>query len=281
MLPNLYTTTIVTSWIDEKEREIFKICKGKEKVDTLLDIYKSNFKHNRKSYKFYTDGSLKKSNDEIIMALGWVLVDQNDDSLVLEEFSAKNFGWPSSTKAEIVAVLSAILTVIPDSKVLIYTDSNNVVSQYNQFKSELSNRRKLKIVGHISWDTIILLVKKYRIDLKFIKVKAHNGIWANEEADKLAKKGLLEEPIQFNDRLITNKFIPMWYNMTIENNPRTFVKTLYQICNEELADNLKRMKRFENANKRLSYKILNRRINHENNSNHETFKDARFQKLSF
>ena len=58
--------------------------------------------------------------------------------------------------------------------------------------------------------------------------------------------------------------------MTIENNPRTFV-TLYQIRNEELADNLKRMKRFENANKRLSYKILNRRINQENNSNHETF----------
>jgi len=142
------------------------------------------------------------------MAMGWVLVDQNDDSLVLEEFSAMNFGWPSSTKAEIVAVLSAILTVIPDSKVLIYTDSNNVVSQYNQFKSELSNRRKLKIVGHISWDTIISLVKKYRIDLNFIKVKAHNGVWANEEADKLAKKGLLEEPIQFNDRLITNKFIP-------------------------------------------------------------------------
>ena len=209
--------------------------------------------------------------------MGWVLVDQNDDSLVLEEFLAKNFGWPSSTKAEIVAVLSAILTVIPDSKVLIYTNSNNIVSQYNQFKSELSNRRKLKIVGHISWDTIILLVKKYRIDLKFIKVKAHNGIWANEEADKLAKKGLLEEPIQFNDRLITSKFMPTWYNMTIENNPRTFVKTLYQIRNEELADNLKRMKRFEDANKRISYKILNRRIDQENKSNYEIFKDAHFK----
>src|ERR1044071_7120413 len=108
------------------------------------------------------------------MKLRWVLVDQNNNNLVLEEFSAKNFGWPSSTKAEIVAVLSAILTVIPDSKVLIYTDSNNVVSQYNQFKSELSNRRKLKIVGNISWETIILLVKKYRIDLQFNKVKAYS-----------------------------------------------------------------------------------------------------------
>src|SRR5207248_11090390 len=96
------------------------------------------------------------------MAMGWILVDQNDDSLVLEEFSAKNFGWPSFTKAKIVMVLSAILTVIPDSKVLVYTDSNNVVSQYNQFKSELSNRRKLKIIGHISWNTIILLVKNIK-----------------------------------------------------------------------------------------------------------------------
>src|SRR6185437_10078981 len=139
----------------KKERKIFKICKSKEKVDTLINIYKSNIKHNRKSYNFYTDGLLKKSDNEIIMVMGWVLVDQIDDSVILEEFSAKNFGWPLSTKAEIVAVLSAILTVIPDSKVFVYTDSNNVVSQYNQFKSELSNRRKLKIVGHISWDTII------------------------------------------------------------------------------------------------------------------------------
>ncbi len=73
----------------------------------------------------------------------------------------------------------------------------------------------------------------------------------------------------------------MWYNMTIENNPRKFVKTLYQIHNEELADNLKRMKRFEDANKRISYKILNRRIDQENKSNHETFKDARFKNFRF
>ena len=61
--------------------------------------------------KRITDGSLKKSDNEIMMAMGWVLVDQDDDNLVLEEFSAKNFGWPSSTKAEIVAVLSAIFRI--------------------------------------------------------------------------------------------------------------------------------------------------------------------------
>ena len=74
--------------------------------------------------------------------------------------------------------------------------------------------------------------------------------------------------------MITNKFIPTWYNITIENNPRSFVKTLYQIRDEELADNLQRMKKFEKANKKLSYKILNTRIEQENKSYHESFKDA-------
>ena len=97
-----------------------------------------------------------------MMAMGWVLVDQDDDSLVLEKFSAKNFGWLSSTKAKIVAVLSAILTVIPDSKVLIYTDSKNVISQYNKFKSELSYRRKLKVVGNISWKRLFCLLKNIK-----------------------------------------------------------------------------------------------------------------------
>ena len=44
---------------------------------------------------------------------------------------------------------------------------------------------------------------------------------------------------------------------------------------------MQRMKRFENANKRLSYKILNRRIDQENKSNHETFKDTHFKNFRF
>ena len=41
------------------------------------------------------------------------------------------------------------------------------------------------------------------------------------------------------------------------------------------------MKKFENANKKLSYKILNRRIDQHNNSKHESFKDARFKNFRF
>ena len=41
------------------------------------------------------------------------------------------------------------------------------------------------------------------------------------------------------------------------------------------------MKKFENANKKLSYKILNRRFDQHNNSKHESFKDARFKNFRF
>ena len=41
------------------------------------------------------------------------------------------------------------------------------------------------------------------------------------------------------------------------------------------------MKKFKNANKRLSYKILNRRIDQYNNRNRETFKDAHFKNFRF
>ena len=81
--------------------------------------------------------------------------------------------------------------------------------------------------------------------------------------------------------MITDKFIPTWYNITIESNPRSFVKSLYQIRNEELADNLHRMKKFEKANKKLSYKILNTKIDQENKGNYESFKDARFKNFRF
>ena len=87
--------------IDEKEQKILKIYNGKKKVDTLLDIYKLNIKHNKKSYNFYTDGSLKRSDNEIIMAMGWILVDQNEDNLVLEEFSAKNLVGRHSPKQKL------------------------------------------------------------------------------------------------------------------------------------------------------------------------------------
>jgi len=147
-----------------------------KKISKLLEIYQSNIKNNnRPIWEFYTDGSLKTIDNTKKMAIGWILVNTNNSNSIEVEFSAVNFGWPSSTKAEVLAILSTILVVPPHSKMKIYTDSKNAIQQFEQYKKELSVRRQLKINNQISWNTITYLLVKYNIDLELIKVKAHSN----------------------------------------------------------------------------------------------------------
>ena len=52
--------------------------------------------------------------------MGWIQVESIDSKKIIAEFSAANIEWPSSTKAEIIAIL---LVVTSNSNVVIYTDS--------------------------------------------------------------------------------------------------------------------------------------------------------------
>ena len=45
------------------------------------------------------------------MAIGWILVSTNNSNSIEVGFSAANFSWPSSTKAEVLAILSTILVI--------------------------------------------------------------------------------------------------------------------------------------------------------------------------
>ena len=60
---------------------------------------------------------MKPTNNVYQMALGWILLDNEENNDILFEFSASNFGWPSLTKAELLALITAILTVTPNSSV--------------------------------------------------------------------------------------------------------------------------------------------------------------------
>ena len=61
------------------------------------------------------------------MAIGWILVNTNNSNSIEVEFSVANFGWPSFTKAEVLAILSTILVVSSHSKMKIYTNSKNAI----------------------------------------------------------------------------------------------------------------------------------------------------------
>src|ERR1043166_5643843 len=121
---NVMDSVIISLDIDqEKERDLNLICDGNIKVEQLLEILRDNVIKNRKSYHFYTDSSLKKIDNNIVMAMGWIQVESIDSKNIIAEFNAANIEWPSSTKAEIIAILSALLVVTSNSNVIIYTDS--------------------------------------------------------------------------------------------------------------------------------------------------------------
>jgi len=122
------------------------------------------------------DGSLKQIDNNIMMAIGWIQIESIDSKKIIAEFSAANIEWPSSTKAEIIVILSVLIVVTSNSNVVIYTDSQNAINQYNCYKSELSFKRKLKITGYLIWKIILYLMTKYNINLRLIKIKVTLGI---------------------------------------------------------------------------------------------------------
>ena len=77
------------------------------------------------------------------MGIGWLLKDEEENNTNLE-FKAANVGWLSSTKAEILAILTALIVTTPFSTIEIYTDSANAISQFEKYKKELSQRKKMK-----------------------------------------------------------------------------------------------------------------------------------------
>ena len=119
-----------TSIFHKKEFEIRKCCNPSIKTSKLMEIYQHNLQNDRPIWEFYTDGSLKTIDNHKKMAVGWILVNTNDTNTIEVEFLAANFGWPSSTKAEVLAILSTILVIPPYSNMKIYTDSRNAIQQF-------------------------------------------------------------------------------------------------------------------------------------------------------
>ena len=91
--------------------------------------------------------------------------------------------WISSTKAELTAVVTALLTTPINAIVDIYIDSKNIIDTY---KSLLSNNtfrypRECLKVNHIDlWFVLFEILSHHHITLTFHKVKAHNNNRYNE-----------------------------------------------------------------------------------------------------
>ncbi len=141
---------------------------------------------------FYTDGSLQKDPTGIdSMGFGWICA--NEETLT---FSASAILWPSFTKAEMLAVLTVLLTVPANAKVIIYTDSAATINGINSLQqfSQMSVRKREKIPNFPIWMIIAHVKEVLSLSIKMVKVKAHSGDRLNDKADHLAKAAASSTP---------------------------------------------------------------------------------------
>jgi ribonuclease HI len=92
--------------------------------------------------------------------------------------------WASSTKAELIAIITAMIVCPPHSSITIYTDSNNCIDMFNKLKSlKLTARRFQKMNNCTLWNTLRHIMVTLHINVSLIKVKAHLGDPHNDAAD--------------------------------------------------------------------------------------------------
>ena len=142
-------------------------------------------------FKFYTDGSLliKTDNGISAMGAGWV----NCSSQITGNFALKE--WPSSTKAELAAILAVLLIILSNSNIIIMTDSQAAIDGINVMLRKKHLWKWTKATNSSLKTIIYLCLEKKNLNLNLIKVKGHSGELFNDVADAQAKMGLTQVEI--------------------------------------------------------------------------------------
>src|SRR5260363_179168 len=126
--------------------------------------------------------------------------------------------WPSSTRVELAAIGTALLVLPQNCKISIYTNSANAISlikkvRFNQKKSKISKLKNGSILALITD-----LIEYKELNVEFVKVKGHNRVYFNEQADKLVKLGCRGEKfVHWNidwSRMV--KVVPRWKRHIID-----------------------------------------------------------------
>jgi ribonuclease HI len=197
----------------------------------LLDKAASQLE-NTDSFSVYTDGSKEDRKGNNLMGLGWVIpIAANIPKQI--EFSGKTEFFPSSTKAELMAIITAIAVAPQGCTIDIFSDSQGAISIMKNIvnKSEIQLKNMINNGNNPGMVLVAQQIIK-DLDLKIVlhKVKAHTGDEYNEIADNLAKIRMSpygNPRIKLNfEALDKIKVIPTWKNLSLDCSIKTTIKKL-------------------------------------------------------
>ncbi|CAB5364498.1 unnamed protein product [Rhizophagus irregularis] len=223
-----YDTALIRNTVSNEEARTQHI--------TLLHQLRSIFNPSN-TIDIYTDGSLTDRFNTNLndftkhMGTGWVII--NDKNKVILECSSSITDWPSSTRAELGAILSAILVLQTGQRANIFTDSQAAIDSINHTRINLTNgKNKIRIWcksnNYSIISSIINLIDSKHLEIKLIKVKGHSGVKGNEEADRVAKNDTGKSTcITINDSQQKDlKYDLYWDGKRVDRHIRKFIDNL-------------------------------------------------------
>ena len=139
---------------------------------------------------FYTDGSLSQFGQQNIkLSCAWIQIKNTN---IEHSFSCSLKSFPSSTKAELMAIMTALLTCPQNCLVSIYTDSQSSIQLLENKTQYLNTRKKFKIKNFSIISSIQHIIDTLSLKITLHKIKAHSGNGFNDLADNLAKSASAE-----------------------------------------------------------------------------------------
>lgn len=135
-----------------------------------------------KLVKLYTDGACSGNPGPG----GWGCVVKSGHT----QTNLSGYGGTPTTnnKMELMAVVEGLVHIQEPSRVQIYSDSTYVVEGINKHIKHWAKKDFKDIKNVILWEFIWRLIQEHKVECYW--VKAHNGHYYNEMADKLARDAI-------------------------------------------------------------------------------------------
>ncbi|PKY62352.1 hypothetical protein RhiirA4_526615, partial [Rhizophagus irregularis] len=143
--------------------------------------------------EFFTDGSYDSTHAQAGFPMGYGWTTSNLFNCNITYNGSLKF-FPSSTKAETMAILTALVVCPEFGIITLHTDSQAAIDSFHKLKNlhTMSPRRFNKINNNILWSSIHFIIRTLSLKVKLLKVKAHSGNQFNDIADIQAKLGRLQ-----------------------------------------------------------------------------------------
>ena len=165
--------------------------------------------------------------------MGCGIVQVSEEGQIVQQVALATEKWFSSTRAELVAILVALLITPNEREVEIKTDSKAAILAIERGLKTDKARQWLRIKNSGLVAMIVETIKTKKLKLQLTKIKSHSGDFYNDLADVKAKEDANSTELFIPTAVCSKEFKLRykWKNENIEKSIRSFVKMIGKVIN--------------------------------------------------